>query len=59
MDEEISVHVVEVPVKEHGKPEVIEAKAAEMKNLESFGTFEEVADVGQSTIGSRWIITRK
>ena len=59
LDEEISVHVVEVPVKEHGKPEVIEAKAAEIKNLESFGTFEEVADVGQSTIGSRWIITRK
>ena len=59
LDEEISVHVVEVPVKDHGKPEVIEAKAAEIKNLESFGTYEEVEDVGQNTIGSRWIITRK
>ena len=58
-DEEISVHVVEVSVKEHGKPEVIEAKEAEIKNLEAFGTYEEVEDVGQNTIGSRWIITRK
>ena len=46
-------------MKDHGKPEVIEAKATEIKNLESFGTFEEVKDVGQTTIGSRWIITKK
>ena len=51
--------MVEVLVKDHGKPEVIEAKATEIKNLESFGTFEEVKDVGQTTIGSRWIITKK
>ena len=30
-DEELAVHVVEVPVKEHGKPEVIEAKEAEIR----------------------------
>jgi len=58
-DKELAVHVVEVPVKDHGKPEVIEAKEAELKNLEAFGTFEEVKDDGQNTIGSRWIITKK
>ena len=39
LDEEISVHLVEVPVKDHGKPEVIEAKATEIKNLESLDNF--------------------
>ena len=34
LNAKIAVHVVEVPVKELGKPEVVEAKEAEMKNLE-------------------------
>ena len=49
---ETSVYVVEVPVKEHGKPEIRE-------DLETYKTFEEVKDVGQETIGSRWIVTKK
>ena len=27
--------------------------------MEFFGTFEEVDDVGQKTVGSRWVITKK
>merc|ERR1712112_255644 len=45
--------------KEHGKPEVKEAKEKEIKNLEMYETFEEVEDVGQEKIGSRWIVTKK
>ena len=30
---ESSIYVVEVPVKEHGRPEVIEAKYKEIENL--------------------------
>ena len=50
---------VEVPVKEHGKPEIVEAKNNEIENLKLYETFEEVIDEGQETIGSRWIITEK
>ena len=56
---ETSIYVVEVPVKKHGKPEIIEAKGKEVENLETYETFEEVEDEGQETIGSRWIVSRK
>ena len=56
---ENSIYVVEVPVKDHGKPEVKEAKEKEIQNLETYETFEEVDDIGQETIGSRWIVTEK
>ena len=54
-----SIYVVEVPMKEHGKAEVIEAKEKEIENLKTYETFEEVDDEGQETIGSRWIVTEK
>ena len=56
---ENSFYMVEVPVRDHGKPEVIEAKEKEIHNLEIYETFEEVDDEGQETIGSRWIVTEK
>jgi hypothetical protein len=54
-----TVFVVEVPVKYHKLPEIVEAKETEMKNLEDFDTFEEVQDIGQAKVGSRWVITEK
>merc|ERR1712112_399306 len=57
MDHEI--FTVEVPVKEHKKPEIIEAKNTETENLRTYETFEDVEDIGQTTIGSRWIVTEK
>ena len=57
--EEITVHVVEVPVKDHKKPEVVEAKGKEIQNLKDYDTFEEVEDEGQERVGSRWVITKK
>ena len=55
----ISIYTVEVPVREHKMLEVIEAKEKEIENLEKYGVFEEVQDVGQETVGSRWVITKK
>ena len=56
---DIYTYVVEVPVKDHGLPEVIGAKAAQFRNLEDYETFEEVPDNGQDIIGARWVIVRK
>merc|ERR1712236_76105 len=50
---------LEFPVKDHGKPEIVEAKNDEIENLKHYETFEEVMDEGQETIGNRWIITEK
>ena len=55
----IAVHVVEVPVAEHKKVEVVEAKEKELENLMKYGVFEEVEDKGQERISSRWVITQK
>ena len=50
---------VEIPVAEHKKPEVIEAKEKELENLTKYDVFEEVEDSGQERISSRWVITKK
>merc|ERR1712243_536555 len=50
---------VEVPKRDHNKPEVKSAKDTEIENLSTYETFEEVKDEGQETIRSRWIITEK
>ena len=57
--EHSDVYVVEIPSKEHDHPDVIAAKEKEIENLRKFETFEEVEDIGQTTIGSRWVVTRK
>ena len=56
--DDITIYTVEVPVREHKKPEVIEANQKEIENLEKYGVFEEVEDEGQETVDSRWV-TRK
>ena len=53
------IYPVQVPVREHKKSEVIEAKQKEIENLEKYGVFEEVEDEGQDTVDSRWVKTRK
>ena len=54
-----NVMTVEIPVKDHGRIDCVEAKKAEIQNLLNFETFEEVADTGQKTIQSRWVLTQK
>ena len=51
--------MVEVPVLEHNKSELKEAKVKEIQNLEYYETFEWVEDVGQEPIGKCWVITWK
>ena len=56
---DVAIYTVELPVSEHGTPEVKEAKMAEVSNLLDYDVFEEVEDKGQETIGSRWVVTAK
>ena len=58
-DEELTVLVVEVPRKEHNRPEVIAAKEKEVENIKDYAVFEEIEDDGQERITSRWVITKK
>ena len=51
--------VVEVPVSEHNKPEIKDAKMKDIQNLDDYETFDLVEDVGQECIGSRWVITQE
>ena len=53
------IFVIELPVREHGRKEVLEAKEKEIQNLRNYEVFEEVQYVGQETIGTRWVITMK
>ena len=50
---DLAIFTVELPVSEHGKPEVKEAKETEVQNLLNYDVFEEVEDEGQDTLGSR------
>ena len=51
------IYSVEVPIKDHGKTEIVAGKNKEMENLKFYETYIEVKDEGQDTIGSRWVIT--
>ena len=50
---------MEIPKKLHGAPEVIAAKELEMSNFYKFGAYQEVDDVRQPRITSRWVVTEK
>ena len=56
---EMCSYVIELPVSEHGIPEVKITKKNQIKNLMDYNTFEEVADKGQEAIGSQRVITVK
>ena len=43
----VAIHTVELPVSEHWRPEVKEAKDTEVNNLLDYNFFKEVEDVGQ------------
>ena len=53
------VLVTEIPRKYHNSPEVLAAKEVEMSNFHKFQAYEEVEDVGQERITSRWVVTLK
>ena len=55
----LCAYTVELPLSEHWRPEVKVAKKAEIKNRLDYETLKEVKDEGQTTVGSRWVITEK
>ena len=46
-----------IPVKQHNRPDVIEAKKIEMENLMTHGTWTEVPYNGQELVSTKWVIT--
>jgi hypothetical protein len=48
-----------IPLSRHNEPEVIEAKINELDNWKSFEVMDEVKDLGQKTISTRWVISEK
>ena len=58
-DETSTTFVVELPVRFHSQPDVVEAKKKEHNTLLEYETFEEVEDSGQTRISSRWVVTKK
>ena len=40
--DDIAIYTVEVPVREHKLPEVIDAKQKEIENLEKYGVFRKL-----------------
>ena len=50
-DDQNDVFVVELPVAQHSRQDVIEAKKKEMRNLETYEVFDEVEDEGQEKVG--------
>ena len=55
---DMCMYVIELPVSEHGKPEVKVAKRNEIQNLKDYDTFKEVRDDGQDRIGSPRVVTK-
>ena len=56
---EDQVNVVIVPSREHGRPECMEAKNKELDAFKRFEVYEEVDDIGQERLSSRWVLTDK
>ena len=48
-----------IPAKEQRTPECEEAKRRELEAFRQFKVYEEVKDVGQERLSSRWIVTDK
>ena len=53
------VNVTSIPYSEHNSPKVRQAKEKELENWKSFDVYTEVPDIGQKTISTRWVVTKK
>lgn len=58
-DKEQEVHVTLLPKHEYSSPASLEAKHEELDKLMSFDTYEEVPDIGQPRISTRFVMTKK
>ena len=53
------VNVTSIPYSEHNSPKVRNAKEKELENWKSFDVYTEVPDIGQKTISTWWVVTKK
>jgi hypothetical protein len=51
--------VVTVPRYMHSEPECVAAKEKELENWEQFEVYTEVKDVGQTLLGTNWVLVKK
>ena len=51
--------VVTVPRYMHSEPECVAAKEKELENWEQFEVYREVKDVGQTLLGTNWVLVKK
>ena len=56
-DEEFTFYTLNKSLQED--PKIIEAKHEEIKKLQEFGVYDEVKDLGQSAISTRWVFVKK
>ena len=53
------VNTVMIPSNRHSESIVIEAKNKELDNWRNFEVMDEVQDIGQKTISTRWVVSEK
>ena len=53
------VNTVMIPSSRHNEPKIVEAKVNELNNWKLFEVMDEVEDLGQKTISTRWVISEK
>ena len=53
------VYLVTIPNSKHNDAECVLAKEAELQKLQTFSVYEEVPEVGQQCISTRWILWHK
>ena len=58
-DQVEEVFVVQIPRYLHNEPKCVKAKEKELANWDEFAVYEEVADVGQKTLGTNWMLVEK
>ena len=57
--DEYNYFVVELPVREQGRAEVLEAKQKEIESLQFNKTYDEIENIEQESITIRWVPTIK
>lgn len=57
--EQEEVNIVMVPREKHEEEACVQAKLDELQKLKAFSTYESVPNKGQTTISTRWVLSRK
>ena len=55
----MQVYAVILPRFRHGEKRCREAKEKELENFDLFDVYDEVADEGQETLGTNWVLAEK